>query len=67
MDDPDFDASFWFTSEWCDERHYLLEANPFTFPGRMRGWCPAQRQSFNVSKNEMVRSCYELLGVASVQ
>jgi|SRR5581483_7967280 len=54
MDAPEFDAELWFTTAHCPEHHFLLEHNPFTFPGRMRAWCPAQNAAYNVSKSELV-------------
>jgi len=56
MDAPEFDDELWFTASYCDERHYLLESNPFTFAGRMRAWCPLKQVAYNVSKDDIVTS-----------
>jgi hypothetical protein len=58
MDAPPFDEHLWFTAAYCPERHYLLDANPFTFHGRMRAWCPDKGVAYNISKGE-IETCSE--------
>ncbi|MEU8819017.1 hypothetical protein [Actinoplanes sp. NPDC048796] len=54
---PDVDPDLWFDTERCG-RHYLLDGNPHTFPGRMDAYCPEQGIRTRVSKAE-IRDCSE--------
>jgi hypothetical protein len=58
--EPDFDGALWFTEDGCDGRHFISDwANPHTFPGRIRAWCPTKRVHYNCSKAQMRESSPE--------
>ncbi|MFF5084026.1 hypothetical protein ACFY36_43825 [Actinoplanes sp. NPDC000266] len=50
---PDVDPDLWFDTEGCG-RHYLLDGNPHTFPGRMNAYCAERGIRTRVSKAEIV-------------
>jgi hypothetical protein len=50
---PEFDPLLWFETESCPERHFVLVANPHTFPGRFTAWCPTKRISYRGSKSDI--------------
>lgn len=49
---PDVDPELWFDTEQCG-RHYLLDGNPHTFPGRMYAYCAERGIRTRVSKGEI--------------
>ncbi|WP_025619305.1 hypothetical protein [Salinispora cortesiana] len=49
---PDVDPELWFDTEHCG-RHYLLDGNPHTFPGRMYAYCAERGIRTRVSKGEI--------------
>ncbi|XVV17713.1 hypothetical protein ACQP2X_28685 [Actinoplanes sp. CA-131856] len=49
---PDVDPDLWFDTA-CG-RHYLLDGNPHTFPGRMDAYCAERGIRTRVSKAEIV-------------
>ncbi|SNY64719.1 hypothetical protein [Paractinoplanes atraurantiacus] len=53
---PDVDPDLWFDIE-CG-RHYLLDGNPHTHPGRMDAYCPEHGIRTRVSKAE-IGACSE--------
>ena len=49
---PDVDPALWFDTDKCG-RHYLLDGNAHTFPGRMRAYCAERGIRTRVSKGEI--------------
>lgn len=49
---PDVDPELWFDTEQCG-RHYLLDGNPHTSPGRMYAYCAERGIRTRVSKGEI--------------
>lgn len=47
------DEDVWIVVRACGE-HDLLFGNPHTYLGRMAAWCPHRRESFAVSKSEIL-------------
>ncbi|WP_019030845.1 hypothetical protein [Salinispora arenicola] len=54
---PDVDPDLWFDTEQCG-RHYLVDGNPHTFPGRMDAYCAERGIRTRVSKGE-ISDCSE--------
>ncbi|XVU21624.1 hypothetical protein ACQPZJ_30680 [Actinoplanes sp. CA-054009] len=54
---PDVDPDLWFDTETCG-RHYLLDGNPHTSPGRMYAYCAERGIRTRVSKAE-IGACSE--------
>ncbi|MFI6322487.1 hypothetical protein ACIBG8_33465 [Nonomuraea sp. NPDC050556] len=48
----DVDPALWFESAPCG-RHYLVEGNPHTFPGRMYAYCVLEGIYTRVSKQDI--------------
>lgn len=48
----DVDPALWFESAPCG-RHYLVEGNPHTFPGRMYAYCVQEGIYTRVSKRDI--------------
>jgi hypothetical protein len=55
----DIDSTLWFTTERGGERYYLHTYGAHTSFGRMYAYDPRQRESFCVSKNEIVEASRE--------
>ncbi|MEU8296233.1 hypothetical protein AB0C04_02950 [Micromonospora sp. NPDC048909] len=49
---PDVDPDLWFDTEKCG-RHYLLDGNAHTFPGRMLAYCAERGIRTRVAKGEI--------------
>ncbi|ROP28285.1 hypothetical protein EDD30_1026 [Couchioplanes caeruleus] len=49
---PDVDPGLWFDTEQCG-RHYLVDGNAHTFPGRMLAYCAERGIRTRVSKGEI--------------